>query len=287
MWSYERIVNWLSEPIFQSTDWTLTPLSLLKLLILPVFILFLAKLLRRVIAGRLKKRTSMDRGMQHAIATISSYLFIVVGLYAVVSDAGIDLTSLAVFGGALGLGVGLGMQETARNFVSGLVLLVARPLRPGDRIQLGDLEGDVREIRAYSTIVVTQDDAAVILPNSELLQNQLINWTLTGERRRIKVPVGVHYDSDPLQVRDALLEVVAESEHVLPSPEAEVRLVGFGDSSVDFELVVWTSSMVFFPMRLISDLNYAIFAKLKSAEITIPYPQRDLHFKTSTLEALR
>jgi len=285
--SFERFVQWLTEPIFQSTDWTLTPLSLLKLTALPVLILFLAKLLRRLIAARLQKRGTMDRGMQHAIATITSYVFIVVGLYAVISDAGIDMTSLAVFGGALGLGVGLGMQETARNFVSGLVLLVARPLRPGDRIQLGDLEGDVREIRAYSTMVVTQDDASVILPNSDLLQNQLINWTLTGERRRIKVPVGVHYDSDPIRVRDVLLEVARENAHVLDSPEAEVRLVGFGESSVDFELVVWTSSMVFFPKRLISDLNYAIFAKLSQAKITIPYPQRDLHVKSSHLESLR
>lgn len=277
----DALVDWLESPFLRFGGWAMTPMSLLKLTVLPVLLYVGAKFIRRMALGRLRRNQRLGPGVADSIATLVYYGILVVGLFSIVSTAGLDFRALAAFTGALGLGVGLGLQEIARNFISGIILLTARPIRTGDRIEVEGLEGDVRQIGFYSTVVVTLDDAAVIVPNSFLLQNKMINWTHTGSRRRIRVPVGVHYDSDPEQVRDVLLGVAQGSEDVLRDPPPDVRLNGFGDSSIDFELLVWTESYAHLPKVLVSRLNFQVHAALKEAGIVIPYPQRDLHLKSS------
>jgi small-conductance mechanosensitive channel len=271
----------LESPFFQFGGFEMTPMSLLKLTVLPILLYLAAKTIRGVSLRRLRKNHRLGPGVADSVATLVYYGILVVGLFSIVSTAGLDFRALAAFTGALGLGVGLGLQEIARNFISGIILLTARPIRTGDRIEVEGLEGDVRQIGFYSTVVVTLDDAAVIVPNSFLLQNKLVNWTHTGSRRRIRVPVGVHYDSDPEQVRDVLLAVATASDDVLKDPPPDVRLVEFGDSSVNFELLVWTETFAHLPKVLVSRLNYRIHAALRDASIVIPYPQRDLHLKST------
>lgn len=277
----ERLSDWLSEPIFQTKDWVLTPFSILKLIILPILLLIVTKLVRKALFGRLLRKGQVDVGAANAISTLTSYAFIAVGLYAIISDAGVDVTSLAVLGGALGIGIGFGLQQTARNFMSGLILLLGRNVRPGDRIQLGDLEGDVSAIGIYSTVVTTVGDAAIVVPNSQLLDNQLVNWTLTGERRRVSLSVDVHFDSDPQLVRSLLLGAATSDPDVESQPESEVRLNGFTESGMRFELFVWTTTMVDFPNRLRSNLNFAILESFKQHGVRISYPQRDVHLLPS------
>ncbi|MCB8932329.1 MAG: mechanosensitive ion channel [Fimbriimonadaceae bacterium] len=280
------LYEWLESPFFKFGGFEMTPMSLLKLTVLPILLYLAAKTIRSVSLRRLRKNQRLGPGVADSVATLVYYGILVVGLFSIVSTAGLDFRALAAFTGALGLGVGLGLQEIARNFISGIILLTARPIRTGDRIEVEGLEGDVRQIGFYSTVVVTLDDAAVIVPNSFLLQNKLINWTHTGSRRRIRVPVGVHYDSDPEGVRDVLLAVAAASDDVLKDPAPDVRLVEFGDSSVNFDLLVWTEKFAHLPNVLVSRLNYRIHAALRDASIVIPYPQRDLHLKTSDVSLL-
>ncbi|MCH8274273.1 MAG: mechanosensitive ion channel [Armatimonadetes bacterium] len=279
----QQVLDWATRPLVEIGAWEVTALNILALILLPVAVFLVARTVRRVLLNRVLKRSPLDRGMQNTIATMTYYVLLFVGLLAVLSSIGINITSLTVFTGALGLGVGIGLQEVARNFISGLVLLMARPIKPGDRIEVGDLEGDIRRIGTYSTIVVTLDDAAVIVPNSWLLENNLVNWTHTGERRRLRIPIGVHYNSDPALVRTTLLQVAEESPDVIAEPKPEVLLTEFGDSSVNFELLVWTHTHVFRPRLLRSKLYFAIHAALKENEIEIPYPQRDLHIRSSAV----
>jgi small-conductance mechanosensitive channel len=279
----ETLMDWLSDPLVRGGAWQLTPISLIKLTVLPVLLIVVARVLRRAILNRLLNRSPLDIGLQNAIGTIAYYTITVIGLAIIVSSAGIDLTALAAFTGALGLGIGLGLQDVARNFISGLILLFSRPIKPGDRIDVDGLEANVLQIGVYSTTVVTLDDAAVILPNSLILQNKLVNWSLTGNRRRMKLSVGVGYRSDAAHVKRLLEETVRSSQHVLSDPPPDARLVRFGDSSLEFEVVFWSDSYRQIQNSRVSDLNYAILEAFRKHEIEIPFPQRELHVRSSNL----
>lgn len=229
------------------------------------------------------RRAGVDAGVENAVVTITYYVLLVVGLSVLLSELGISTANLAVFAGAIGLGVGIGLQDIAKNFVSGLVMLVTRPIKPGDRIVTDELEADVKHIGAYFTSVQTLDHASVIIPNYDLLNSRLLNWTYENEKRRFRVPIGVHYKSDPEQVRRVLLDVAMRNEHVLQDPPPEVMLKEFADSSINFELLVWTATMTYRPFQMRSDLNFAIHKALLDAGIEIPYPQRDVHVRSSSV----
>jgi small-conductance mechanosensitive channel len=281
---FEHFLDWLYEPLLGGAEWQLTPISLLKLTLLPILLWVVARLVRKAVLGSLLKRSPLDVGIQNAIATVAYYTLIIIGLAVIVSSAGIDVTALAAFTGALGLGIGLGLQEVARNFISGLILLFSRPIKPGDRIDVDGLAANVQTIGVYSTTVVTLDDAAVVLPNSFLIQNKLINWSLTGDRRRLHIKVGVSYDSDVRQVKRILEETMAASPYVLAEPPPDARLEEFGDSSLVFEVVFWSDSYRQIMHSLVSDLHYAIWDAFKKEGVQIPFPQRDLHLKSSEVK---
>jgi len=238
-----------------------------------------------VVVGRLKKwlvervlvRTRLDLSARQAVGSIFQYLGILLGLLIIVQTAGIDLTTLNVVAGALGVGLGFGLQNVAANFISGLIILLERPVKLGDRIEVGNVEGDVVEIRARSTTVLTNDNIAIIIPNSKFITENVINWSYNDNRVRFRVPVGVAYGADARKVERALLEVGAAHPDVLKDPGPVVRFTGFGDSSLNFELRVWSSALMQRRGKLVSDLNFAIYDKLAESGIAIPFPQRDLH----------
>jgi small-conductance mechanosensitive channel len=225
-------------------------------------------------------RRDVELGVRQAIATIFHYVFVFIGFLIILSTAGIDVTALNVLAGAIGIGVGFGLQTIANNFISGLIILFERPIKVGDRIQVGDVTGDVVRIAARATSIRTNDNIDIIVPNADFISSQVINWSHSDREVRLHVPVGVSYSSDPEKVREILLEVASEHKGVLKSPAPDVIFVEFGDSSLNFDLRVWTSDYITKPKILRSDMNFAIRKKLKERGIEIPFPQRDVHIRS-------
>ena len=273
----EQWIEWLNTPLFDSGSITVTALGIIKLIVILAIVILIASLLRRWMLKALKKGRRLDAGVRNAIVSLSYYVFLIIGFAFALDSAGVDMTSLAVFSGGLGIGLGIGLQDVARNFISGLILLISRPVRPGDRLQIGDLEGNVEKIGTYSTTVQTVRDATVIVPNSDLLNNQVINWTHNAARRMFFIPVGVHYDSDIDKVIDVMKQAAAEAPDIMDEPVPEVFLTDFGDNSINFEIAVWTETQVFRPKRLISQYNTFLLKLFHENDVVIPYPQRDVH----------
>lgn len=207
-----------------------------------------------------------------------------IGLLIIVQSVGINLTSLTVLAGAIGIGVGFGLQNVASNFISGLIILLERPIQVGDRIEVGDVDGKVMSIGARSTVVRTNDNITIIVPNSKFIEEAVINWSFRDESVRFRVPVGVSYDSDLNLVKKLLLEVADENPDVLKDPKAAVRLIQFGDSSIDLQLWVWTKEKLHRRTVFISNLNFAIWTKFQANNVEIPFPQTDLHIKTGKIK---
>jgi small-conductance mechanosensitive channel len=192
---------------------------------------------------------------------------------------GVELTNLTILGGAFGIGIGFGLQAIVNNFASGLILLFERPVKIGDTIELGEQWGVIKKLGLRATIVQTYDNAEIVVPNSDLVSNQVTNWTLAERRVRIKVNVGVAYGSDVNLVLQILMECAEEHALILKDPPPLALFMGFGDSSLDFELRVWVAD--FSDRRIVpSDMHQAIDRKFRQANIEIPFPQRDLHVRS-------
>jgi small-conductance mechanosensitive channel len=206
-------------------------------------------------------------------------VFVTLGFYVALIVNGVDLSSLAVVAGALGLGVGFGLQNIVANFISGLVLLAERPVAVGDRIEVAGVAGNVTRINLRSTTVVTNDNISIIVPNSDLTSRPVTNWSHGDAKVRVRLPVGVAYGSDVERVRSLLLEVASAHPQVLANPASTVYFDSFGESSLNFELAVWTEAMSRNPRRFRSDLNFAVEHSLREAGIEIPFPQRVVHMR--------
>ncbi len=261
-----------------------TPILVIKLIIFLLLLLAVARRVRVLLQSKLLVYTSMDIGQRDALGHLTYYLIVAFGLIIGLESLGVNLGSLLVLGGAVGIGVGLGLQNVANNFVSGLILLLERPIKLGDRVEVAGMNGDVIRIAGRSTWVRTNDNVVIILPNSQFTSNPVTNWTANDRQVRFTVPVGVAYGSDPDEVRQILLKVGASHADVLRDPPPSVLFVGFGDNSLNFELTVWTIRHVQTPKVLISDLNFAIFRAFREHSIEIPFPQRDVYLKSVPTE---
>ena len=256
---------------------TLVQIFLLVALLLGVF--WVSARTKSFLFNTLLVNSGLDRSLQYAISQIVSNIVLVVGVFIVLDNTGIHLGTLAVFAGAVGVGIGFGLQNIASNFISGLVILAERPITIGDRVEVAGITGQVQQIRARSTVILTNDNITMIVPNTKFIDSPVTNWTYGDPRVRFRIPIGVAYGSDLEKVRNALLEVARENSHVLPQPAPTVFLETFGESSINLELVVWSKEMSYRPRSFRSDLNFAIAQKLREAGIEIPWPQRDLHFR--------
>lgn len=250
------------------------------LAVLALYLVFLASaLLRSSLEGELLAKRDFDPGVRTAISTLLHYLLVTVGFFVALSILGVDLTSFALVVGALGVGVGLGLQDLVKNFFSGLVLLFERPVRVGDTVILDGEWATVKKIGLRATTVTTFDRSEMIVPNGDLTSERVTNWTLSDQVSRLTVKVGVAYGSDVERVFRILHEVAAEHPAVLEEPAPAVLFIGFGDSSLDFELRAWVGSIEVRPPTF-SDLHAAIDRGFRDSGITIPFPQRDLHLKS-------
>jgi small-conductance mechanosensitive channel len=266
---------------------SLSLFQIFLLIALLITVFWLSSRTKRFLFNRFLVRSGLDRGLQHAIAQIVGYAVLVIGIIIVLENTGIHLGALTVFAGAVGVGVGFGLKNIASNFISGLLILAERPIAIGDRIEVGDITGQVKQIRARSTVILTNDNIAMIVPNEKFIDSPVTNWTYADRRVRFRLPVGVAYGSDVNKVRDALISAAREHPATLKEPEPNAFLEKFGDSTIDFQLVVWSEEMSRRPSRFKSDLNYLIHKHLTAAGIEIPNPQRDLHIRDGVIKVER
>lgn len=251
-----------------------------RLIFLIALLVFFSGKIKTVLIKQILPKYSEDIGVSQSIGTIVQYLFIVIGGIMIIQNSKVNLGSLNLLAGALGVGIGFGLQNIANNFISGLIILFERPIKIGDRIEVGDVSGDVTRISSRATTVNTNDNISIIIPNSELINQKVINWSHNDRRIRFHIPVGVSYKEDPAQIQEILMSVAKGHKDVLKNPAPDVLFTEYGDSSLNFDLMVWTSTFIDKPIILKSQLYYQIFEKFKEQNIEIPYPQRDLHIRS-------
>jgi len=241
-------------------------------------VIFLARFVTNWLRDKLLVKWGFDEGSREAIATIFYYFMIALGFIIVPQACGLDIRSLTFLAGGLGIGIGLGFQGLVQNFVSGLILLLERPIKVGDYIEIEDLEGTIRKISIRATTILTNDGISIIIPNQSLVNGNIINWSYGNLNSRIHIQVPVSYGSDPVLVTEVLLAVARRESRVLSYPPPQVWLRTFGDSAINFELLVWIDQpKARLPIQ--SSLNYIIENELKKNNIIIPLPQRDLWIK--------
>jgi small-conductance mechanosensitive channel len=267
-------------PLFYINQRPITITSVVVGIIILLVFVFISKGLRNIIKNRLFPKYKLDQGIQLAILKVLHYLMVGLGIIVAVQFIGLNLTSLAVVFGLLSVGIGFGLQHVVSNFISGLIILFERPIKIGDRITIGDVLGDVENISLRATLIRTIDNVSIIVPNSEFITSQVINWSHRDPKIRVHIKVGVAYGSDvPLVIR-SLLEVAQNHPEVLKKPAPKVWFEEFGDSSLNFDLLAWTPN----PKRrpdIKSDLNKGIDEIFRKNKIQIPFPQRDLHIRSS------
>ena len=237
--------------------------------------IFVARWSSFLIDKRLESRRHIDPGLRYTICRLAKYLVITIGTLIALKQAfALDLTSIAVIFTALSVGIGFGLQYIAADIASGFILLFERPIRIGDRVTIGDDEGDVQSINLRTTVVTTNDRIAIIVPNSKLVSQRVVNWSYGDPRARIAIPIGVADDSDIQLVTDTLIEAARDVPNVLADPKPQVQFLKFGDYSLDFRLLIWTNQ----PRRNVqirSDVNYRIARLFRERQIRIPYPTRE------------
>lgn len=285
------LISRLLEALTQSVGSPFLPLggrrySVLDAVVLVALFLVLvrgAAFLKGLLRIRVLQRTGIEPGSQEAIAFILQYGLLFLGTLVLLQLWGLDLTSLALFASVLGVGVGLGLQGIAKNLISGLIIMFERPIKVNDFVEVGDLQGTVTRVNLRSTEVVTLDRISIIVPNVEFLESRVVNWSHGSSVARLRIPVGVAYGSDSQMVRKALLEACHDLPDILATPPPQVFFMGFGESSLDFQLLVWINQ----PRRqyeIRSELNFRIEAILRQHHLTMPFPQRDLHLRNERIE---
>jgi small-conductance mechanosensitive channel len=270
----------LTVTLFKIGTVSVTPVFLVKGLIYLAFLSLVSGSVRRVLYKRVEQNTALGAQHSYVLARFASILVYTLGLMIGLESAGLNLNSLAILGGTLGIGVGFGLQTLVSNWVAGLVLLIEQPFRIGDRIDVGNTSGVVVRVGGRSTWVRTYDNEVIIVPNSEFTSHRVTNWTVNDPKVRLKIEVGVDCDSDLEKVREALIAAARAHPDVLPDPPPEAILVELGDSSLNFWLRFWTIIRADDNCKLLSDLYCGVVEKCAKDGIGMPYPQRDLHLRS-------
>ena len=266
---------------FTLGEWRVSLLAVIKGLAVLGLLLWLSGVLSRLIERRMTASSELTPSVRVLFSKLIKLVFIALAFVAALTSVGIDLSGLAIFSGALGIGIGLGLQRIVGNLVSGISLLLDKSIKPGDVIEVGDTYGWIDQLNARYASIVTRDGTEHLIPNEELITQRVINWSHSNDRIRLKVAIGIHYDSDVRKAIALCLEAATVPDRVLGEPEPSCFIVGFGDNSVDLELRAWISD----PEHGISNVKGAllleIWDRFHEHGIEIPYPQRDLHIRSS------
>jgi small-conductance mechanosensitive channel len=275
----------LGAPLFSMNQRVYSALDILWLIAAVVALWIAVSLVTRIVSARLVRVTGASRGALQPLATLLKYGLIFVGLIVILQVAGLNLSSLAIFASVLGVGIGFGLQSIANNFVSGLILSFERPIKPGDFVAIGTLQGTVQRIGARSTVIRTLDRVSIIVPNSRLLENEVVNWSYGDDLARLHLPIAVSPGADVQSVRGALLDAARSHPAVLADPHPDVRCTGFAGNALNFDLLVWTNNPAG-QAALQSDLYYGIEANLRRAGLADPFPQQTVHLYAGEVAAL-
>ena len=274
---FEPILTRFDEPLFIVGGTTVTAASVVSFVVFVALAFAASALLRRALQ-RVCRRRGLDEGVQYALNRLLHYVVMGLGAFFALDNLGISVTALAGLGAILAVGIGFGLQNITQNFVSGLILLLERPVKKGDFVEVGEVRGTVRDIRARATIVTTLDNVDIVVPNGQFITESVVNQTFSDRRVRARVEVGVAYGSDTDQVRSTLQRVAAQESRVLAAPPPVVFFKAFGESSLDFALVVWIADPLLEPV-VTSELRFAIDRAFREEKIEIPFPQRDVHIR--------
>lgn len=275
----DQIIKLIRTPLFVIGETTITLTTLFFLIIFLVILIYLTKYFERFIVQKLLQKAGMEIGNREATGAIFRYVLLVIGVIIIFQTTGIDLTILNVLAGTLGIGVGFGLQNIVNNFVSGLIILIERPIKVGDRIEVGDVHGRVLNLGARSATILTNDNISIIVPNQKLVTENIINWSHTDIKRRFIIPVTVALSNDPYLVERLLIEAAKEVPDVLDDPAPGVRLFGFGENGMHFELRAWSTSLIHRRGLLTSKLYYAIYDKFTAHNIELVIPQREVFLR--------
>lgn len=276
---FEILKDVLQFNLFTLNQTPVTLMSLMMFIAIFTFLLILSSYLTRLLRSRVLPRFHLEESLNYNISRVFYYVFLIISAAFAFQFIGIDFSGLVVVFGFLSVGIGFGLQNITSNFISGLILLFERPIKVGDRVNVGGTEGDVVEIKMRSTVIRSLANISIIVPNSEFVSAQVVNWSHGDKKVRISINVGVSYQSDLDTVLRTLREAADEHPDVLKKPEPIVRLMEFGDSSWNMFLGAWISDPEDF-YRVKSELNCAIVRKFRKNGVEIPFPQRDLHIRS-------
>jgi small-conductance mechanosensitive channel len=271
----EQLLGYLREPLVVLSGTPVTTLTLFTAILIVIVARLVAALVARSI-DRVFEAQGLDRGLRFATNKITRYVILMIGVFVAIGTLGIDTSAIMAGGAVLLVGIGFGLQKLAENFISGLLVLIERPIKKGDFIDAGGVLGTVEDIGLRATRVMSRDGVTVILPNSHLMSSTVINYTAPTSERRVFIDVGVAYGSDLDLVCRVTLEVAASDERVLKLPAPEVRHQGFGDSAINLSLIVWIGEARE-DLAIASALRFALDRAFRKNGIEIPFPQRDVH----------
>jgi small-conductance mechanosensitive channel len=268
-------VRWLHLDLFKLGETSVTPLSLIAFLVTVIVVIAIGRFVRVLIMRGLARGGVAGEGVGYAVGRIIQYVIVVSGILLGLDNVGVSLTALAAIGAVISVGIGFGLQNITQNFVSGVILLLERPVQKGDFVQLGQTEGEVVSIEMRATRVLTRDGISVLVPNSKLISEEVYNQSAPTPLNRILIKVATAYGVDTHLVRRILLEVAEKDGRVLSEPKPGVFFRAFGESSLDFELGAWLETPTHRP-QIASDLRFAIDAAFRKHGIKAPVPQREL-----------
>ena len=277
----EKMWETITKPFVTIGTFDVTIWSIFYLLLLLFILFFVTAKLRQWLVYKVFAKSNIELGVRVAVGTIVRYVIVLIGLFVILQTLGIDLSSITILAGALGVGIGFGLQNITNNFVSGLIILFERPIKVGDRIEVGGIAGDVTNISMRATTILTNDNISIIVPNSEFISSSVINWSHNDRKVRFKIPVSVAYKEDPERVRDIIVDVAKNCKGVLADPEPILRFDKYGDNALIFSLRVWTSEYINRPGAFRSMLYFDLFKRFRTEGIEIPFPQRDIHIKNT------
>ena len=288
---FERMLELLGRPLFKLGATEVTPMRVATVIVIVLAVLWIARIAEVAVRKLASTRShAISLPTAYALGRMVRYALLVVGMFVALSVAGFDVTSLALLGGAVGIGIGLGLQSLFANFVSGIVLLLERGLKVGDFVYLeSGTRGHIAEIAMRYTRIHTNDSVDVLVPNSEFVNGRVTNWTYGDRRHRLHIPFGVAYGSDKNRVKEAGLAAAKSIAGILDTEthQSDVWMVAFGDSSLNFELVVWVGpELATRPARTQAMLVWALDDELRARRIEVPFPQRDLHVRSGALKVV-
>ncbi len=275
---FTKIWHVLTISLFEISGQKVSLFSLLMACVIFYITTLLSRWAERAVGRILADKNELDSGVKDSIRTFTRYTVLIVGGFVTLDTVGVSMSSLAAVGAVLMVGIGFGLQNITQNFISGIIILLERPIKVGDLIEVKGVSGKVTEIGARSTLVTTRDDISIIVPNSQFIAEQVVNESLSGQKIRLKVKVGVAYGTDPRKVEAILMKVAEECPQVIMSPPPKVFFLDFGASSLDFALSVWISEL-WQNESILSDIRFRISDAFKAENIEIPFQQIDLKVK--------